>query len=135
MKYYKRDGRRFTQIENLYGMYANWDETYSKERRGNSYGVVVIHNFKEIVIAHLAVVSNKTWYEAKKGYKLPSRLQLTAAFELKHMFDQSTCRYWTNEEHFTSNNWAWYVYWRDGFTDYDSKLVKCYVREFTTIKL
>lgn len=134
MKYYRRDGRRFVQIENLYGMYANRDGSFSTVRLSDSYGVVVIHNFKEIVIAHLAVVSNKTWYEAKKGgYKLPSKLQLMAAFELKNMFDQHSGTFWTNEER--PNSFAWYLYWGTGIVDYDDKYLLRYVREFTTIKL
>jgi len=133
MKYYLRDGRRFIKTENLYGMYANTDGTFTPKRVGNSYGVVVIHNFKEIVIAHLEVKSRIPWNEAIKKYKLPSRLQLLAAFELKDMFDSNDQIFWTNEE--DVGYLAWLLRWSNGYIDYCYKFSDLYVREFTTIKL
>lgn len=134
MKYYKRDGRRFVQIEDLYGMYANRDGSFSTVRLPDSYGVVVIHNFKEIVIAHLEVIPDVACYIAVEAYNLPTRLQLLAAYNLKHMFESSTKDFWTKEEVY-DGYYNWYLYWYNGSIDYGPKVSRRYVREFTTIKL
>ena len=133
MKYYTRNGSRFVQASELYGMYANTDGSFTSMRTDDSYGVVVIHNFKEIVIAHLEVKSRIPWNEAIKKYKLPSRLQLLAAFELKDMFDSNDQIFWTNEE--DVGYLAWLLRWSNGYIDYCYKFSDLYVREFTTIKL
>ena len=134
MKYYRRDGRRFVQIEDLYGMYANTDGSFSTVRLPNSYGVVVIHNFKEIVIAHLRVIPDIACYIAEKEYNLPTRLQLLAAYNLKHMFEPSAKCFWTKDEAY-KDYYNWYLNWCDGYIDYGPKVFSRYVREFTTIKL
>jgi hypothetical protein len=133
MNYYLRDGRRFVKTEGLYGMYANTDGTYSKEKQDNSYGIVVIHNFKEVVIAHLEVVPDVMGCIAAR-YNLPTRLQLLAAYNLKHMFESPTKDFWTKEEVY-DGYYNWYLNWYNGHFDYGPKVSRRYVREFTTIKL
>lgn len=133
MKYYVRDGSKFVKTNDLYGMYANTNGTYSKEKQDNSYGVVIIHNFKEIVIAHLEVKPACTWNEAMKKYILPTRIQLLAAFKFKNMFDQNSHTFWTNEE--GDPSYAWALCWDDGYIgDFYKNYNRC-VREFTTIDL
>ena len=134
MKYYKRDGRKFVQIEDLYGMYANRDGSFSTVRLSDSYGVVVIHNFKEIVIAHLEVIPDVAGVIAIKKYNLPTRSQLLAAYNLKHMFEPIFKDFWTKEEA-GNNYYAWLLNWDNGYIDYTAKVYNAYVREFTTIKL
>ena len=133
MKYYVRDGRRFVKTDDLCGMYANREGNFTSIKTWDSYGVVVIHNFKEIVIAHLEVKPACTWYEAIKKYNLPTRIQLLTAFKFKSMFNPNSHTFWTNEE--STFDFAYALYWSDSYIGDYSKCRDCHVREFTTIDL
>ena len=111
MKLYKREGRRFVEIQNAVGMYYQKDGTFQKERNENSIGVCVIQTYDVRTVA-LFKMSYGTWGSCKQfcedcGGYMPTRSQLLQLKSFVKCGDIKQSYYWTQDEY--SSDYAWYL--------------------------
>lgn len=140
MKLYKRDGRRFVEIQNVTGMFYQKDGTFQEKRDENSIGICVLQTYK---IRKVALFERYlgNWNQCKeycrnqKGY-MPS---IGDMFLLKPYAEYFTFFdwFWTSDE-YSSNN-AWYLYFdldgNFGYCNNYNKNDNYYVLAFVDIEL
>jgi len=107
MKVYKREGRRFVQIQDVTGMYLQKDKTFQKERDENSIGRCVLQTPNSRKVA-LFDTFKGTWEECKQfctncGGYMPNRNEIVIA----RLYVNLRGWYWTCEEFSQSD--AWYL--------------------------
>ena len=110
MKLYKRDGRRFVEIQDVTGMFYQKDGTFQEKRDENSIGICVLQTYKVRKIALFKRYFG-TWNQCReycrdqKGYipSIADMLLLKPYAAYFTFFDW----FWTSDEY--NSNAAWHL--------------------------
>ena len=128
-KMYVRVGRKFKYVPNMVGMYWNGLHLFSKEKRYDSFAMVIAQHYDHITMCAL-VSSRKTmnWEDAKEACKsyfgingrLPSRTELLLLKNhsslLESIYEHApSVHFWTNEEYNSDRAWGLGLYLDSGF--------------------
>jgi len=89
-KLYKRDGRRFVQIEDHLGMFYQEDRTFTKEKTEKSIGLCIISDFKKDVVMELE--DKLCTYSKTDANNIPYQIELLSALAFNKILKLSSYR-------------------------------------------
>ena len=131
MKLYKRDGRRFVEIENHEGLYRQQDGTYQEKRDKNSIGLCIISRdgidavmaLKEEVVT-LEEAKNMEQYLPTYEEMLKAITSYSKQLSIRHLWQR---RYWIKKINGYVRSDFGYVAKRSRRSDYSYGGVGCLV--------
>ena len=136
---YVRDGSRFKKVPNMVGLYYN-GITFTKEKMQDTIGVVVDQKYDHLVVCDIDRSDLKmSWQEAKEYCKnqFDGKGRLPEIEELiisrKYIADYGW--FWSNTEYSSDSDYAWSLYWSNGYVTLNYKSNSGYVRAFLDIPI
>lgn len=88
-KLYKRDGRRFVQIEDHLGMFYQEDGTFTKEKTEKSVGLCIISDFKKDVVMELE--DKRCTYDETDANNIPYQIEFLTALAFNKILKLLSC--------------------------------------------
>lgn len=113
MKLYKRDGRRFVEVQDVTGMFFQKDGSFTKTKNEDTIGVCVLQTASVRKVVLLETIYG-TWHCCDaicrlKGAHMPSRAEmyLTLNFFKNKLLPPK--RYWTKDNCKSIGTWAAWI--------------------------
>lgn len=115
MKLYKRDGRRFVEVQDVTGMFFQKDGSFARTRNKDTIGICVLQtaSIRKVVLFEKA---HGNWDRCNaicclKGGHMPSRAEMYLFLDFIRRFGlPPNDYYWTKEEFNSGSTWILNLY-------------------------